>query len=67
MERFDYQVTNTLGIHARPAAMVAQACTDFKSTVTIECNGASASGRDVLQILALRAAKGSVLHFSIEG
>ena len=67
MERFDYQVTNTLGIHARPAAMVAQACTDFKSTVTIECNGASASGRDVLQILALHAAKGSVLHFSIEG
>lgn len=67
MKNFTYQVVNSLGIHARPAAMLAQACTDFKSSVRIDCNAESASGNNVLQILKLHAAKGSVLHFSVDG
>ena len=67
MKSFDYQVTNPLGIHARPAAMLAQACTNYKSSVRIECNGESASGNNVLQILALHAAKGSTLKFTVDG
>ena len=39
MKKFDYEVTNALGIHARPAAMLAQICTNHKVTVEIECNG----------------------------
>ena len=62
-----YAVKNPLGIHARPAALLAQACTDLKSSVTLECNGNVASGKNVLQILALHAAKGSTLKISVEG
>ena len=61
MKDLQYTVKNSLGIHARPAALLAQACTNFKSAVMIECNGNVASGNNVLQILALHAAKGSVL------
>ncbi len=57
----------SLGIHARPAAMIAQACTALKSEVTIECDGEVASGDNVLQILKLHAAKGSVLNITAEG
>lgn len=67
MKKFDYEVTNALGIHARPAAMIAQACTNYKASVMIECNGEQASGNNVLQILALHAAKGSVLHIVFDG
>ncbi len=67
MKKFDYEVTNALGIHARPAAMLAQICTNHKVTVEIECNGEIASGNNVLQILDLHASKGSCLHFSIDG
>ena len=67
MKKFDYEVTNALGIHARPAAMLAQVCTNHKVTVEIECNGEIASGNNVLQILDLHASKGSCLHFSIDG
>lgn len=67
MKSIQYTVVNPLGIHARPAALLAQACTDFKSSITIECNGNSASGNNVLQILALHAAKGSVLNISADG
>ena len=67
MKKFDYEVTNALGIHARPAAMLAQVCTNHKVTVEIECNGEIASGNNVLQILDLHASIGSFLHFSVDG
>ena len=47
--------------------MIAQACTNYKASVTIECNGETASGNNVLQILALHAVKGSVLHITVDG
>lgn len=67
MKTFEYKVINALGIHARPAAILAQECTNFKSQVTIECGSESASGNNVLQILKLHAARSSVLKFTIEG
>ena len=67
MKTFNYVVTNVLGIHARPAAMLAQACTNFKSAVVIEGNGEEAKGNDVLSILSLHAAKGTTLKFTITG
>ena len=67
MKVINYEVKNPLGIHARPAAILAQACTNFKAAVTIECNGESASGNNVLQILALHAVKGSTLKITIDG
>ena len=67
MKDLQYTVKNSLGIHARPAALLAQACTNFKSAVMIECNGNVASGNNVLQILALHAAKGSILNITADG
>ena len=67
MKSLQYTVKNSLGIHARPAALLAQACTNFKSAVMVECNGNVASGNNVLQILALHAAKGSVLNITADG
>ena len=67
MKSLQYTVKTSLGIHARPAAMIAQACTALKSEVTIECDGEVASGDNVLQILKLHAAKGSVLNITAEG
>ncbi len=67
MKTWQHTVENPLGLHARPAALIAQACTEYKSEVTIRCDDAVASGRNVLQILRLHAIKGSVLEFSVEG
>ena len=67
MRAFQYTCKATLGLHARPAAILATECTSLKSTVTIESNGMSASGTDVLAIIALRAKKGDVLNIKIEG
>ena len=67
MKQFSYLITNPLGIHARPAALLAQACVEFKSVTTFECNGNKAAGNNVLQIMALHAAKGQTLEITVEG
>ncbi len=67
MKELTYVVNNPLGIHARPAALLAQCCVNFRSSVTITCNGASASGDNVLQILALGAKTGDTLNIQAEG
>ena len=56
MKQFRCIVENPMGIHARPAALLAQLCVGLNSIVTITCNGKSANGNDVLQLLALHAA-----------
>ncbi len=67
MKTITYTVTNPTGIHARPAAFLAQACVDMSSQITIRCGDKVASGNNVLQILGLHAGQGSVLEISAEG
>ncbi len=67
MKLFRCKVENPLGIHARPAALLAQLCVGIRSTVTIKCNGKEANGNNVLQILALKASKGDILEITVEG
>lgn len=67
MKTLDYEVKNPYGIHARPAAHIAQACQEFKSVVTIQCEENTARGTEVLKIMRLNAQKGMTLHITIEG
>ncbi len=67
MKQFRCVVESPIGIHARPASKIAQLCVGLKSSVTISCNGRTANGNDVLQILALKAQKGDVLDVTVEG
>lgn len=67
MKSFTYEVTNSLGIHARPAALLAQCCVNLASAITIKGNGKTANGNNVLQILALNAKQGTILEICAEG
>ena len=67
MKEISYVVNNTLGIHARPAALLAQCCVNFKSQVRIHLGDKVADGDNVLQILALGAKKGDTLRVDIDG
>ena len=67
MKTYSHVITNALGIHARPAALLAQACVEFKSVTTFSCNGTTAAGNNVLEIMQLHANKGSVLEVTCEG
>lgn len=67
MKKIEYLVSNPNGIHARPCALLAQCCVNYKSSVTVSANGKTASGENVLALLSLQAKENDVLTFEIEG
>ena len=67
MKTITYTVTNPTGIHARPAAFLAQTCVDLTSQITIRCGDKTANGNNVLQIMGLKAAQGAVLEITATG
>lgn len=67
MKKIEYLVSNPNGIHARPCALLAQCCVNFKSAVTVSANGKSASGENVLALLSLQAKYNDVLTIEVEG
>ena len=60
-------LTNEIGLHARPAAMVARALTGLDATVTIHFGDATADGRSVLALMALGARGGDEIRVSATG
>lgn len=69
MKEIKYVVSNPLGVHARPCALLAQCCVNFKSVVTVivDDNDKKADGRNVLELLALTAKKGVTLTIRVDG
>lgn len=67
MKEIKYVVTNPLGVHARPCALLAQCCVNFKSTILVKLDDKEADGRNVLNLLALQIKYGDTMVITIEG
>ena len=65
--RQNVEVINDWGLHARPAAVVAQAAQAFASNLTIRNGDLSAPALSVASLLMLAAVKGSILEIEAEG
>jgi PTS hybrid protein len=60
-------LTNEIGLHARPAAMVARAMTTLDATVAVTFGDTTADGRSVLALMALGARGGDEVTVSATG
>lgn len=60
-------VTNKAGLHARPAALFAQAAAKFQATVTIRKGEQTGDAKSILKILSLGISQGSDIVLSAEG
>ena len=67
MKEIKYVVSNPNGVHARPCALLAQCCMNFKSQITVSVEEETASAQNVLELMALHAKKGDTLEIRIEG
>ncbi|MDO4499825.1 MAG: fused HPr family phosphocarrier protein/2-hydroxyacid dehydrogenase [Erysipelotrichaceae bacterium] len=67
MITFKHTVIDSHGLHARPAAMIAQTCVNFKSSVTISYGEKRADGNNVLAILSLGVKQGEEITITIDG
>ena len=67
MIEFEFVCKYPQGIHARPAALLANSLVNFRSSVTFKCHDKSANGNNVLQVISLGINYGDNVRCTIEG
>lgn len=67
MKAFDYTIKDEIGIHARPAGLLAKKAKEFESVITIECKGKAAAATKLMAIMSLGVKKGDTVRVTIEG
>lgn len=67
MKMFDYTIQDELGIHARPAGMLAKAAAAYKSVVTIDNGTKKADAKRLMAIMSMGVKKGHTVTVTVEG
>ncbi|MEX0331936.1 MAG: HPr family phosphocarrier protein [Puniceicoccaceae bacterium] len=60
-------VTNKMGIHARPAAMIVRVANKYAADVLVEKDDEQVNGKSIMGLMMLAAGNGSTLRFKAEG
>lgn len=60
-------VSNPLGVHARPSAMIVQTASKFRSDVWLIKDGNKVNAKSMLGVMTLAAEMGSVVTIGAEG
>lgn len=60
-------VQNRAGIHARPAAIIAQTANKFESEITIIYDDAEVNAKSIMGVIAMGAGYNTQLTFRVEG
>lgn len=61
------KIKNTLGLHARPATIIAKLLQASKSSVTFTYKKESINARSIMSILMLAASKNSYITITVDG
>lgn len=61
------EIQNVKGLHARASAKFVETVARFSSEVLVRKDGASVSGRSIMGLMMLGAAKGSTIELIAEG
>ncbi len=67
MKTFEYTIKDELGIHARPAGMLAKTAKGFESVITIEKDGKSVSAQKLMMLMGLGVKHGDTVKITVEG
>lgn len=67
MKEFTYTITDPVGIHARPAGMLAKKAAELDSTVTIIKDGKSVDTRRLMALMQLGIKENDEITVRIEG
>ncbi len=62
---FTIEVSNKMGVHARPAAMIVRVASRFDGEIWVEKEGEKVNAKSIMGIMMLAAAKGTILTFHI--
>jgi phosphocarrier protein len=67
MKEFSYEITDALGMHARPAGLLVKQAAGFHSKITISKDGKEVDAKKILGIMSLGAKKDHVITMKAEG
>ena len=68
MKNFQYTITDPLGIHARPAGLLAKLAKGFAdTTVTIDKAGNSVKASQLMKLMGLGVKQGDTITISADG
>lgn len=67
MIKRDITITNDLGIHARPAGMIANTCSRFDCEIKLAKDGMEVNAKSIMGIMTLAAGKGTVIAVTAKG
>ncbi|MBP5252083.1 MAG: HPr family phosphocarrier protein [Treponema sp.] len=60
-------VKNRAGIHARPAALIAQTANKFSSEILLERESASVNAKSIMGVITMAAGYNTTLTLKVEG
>lgn len=69
MQKFTYTIQDELGLHARPAGVLAKEAKKFQSSITLTntATGKSADAKRIMGIMGLCAVHGTSIELTFEG
>lgn len=67
MKKFNYTITDPVGIHARPAGLLVKEAAKFKSAVTVEKNGKTADAKKIFGLMGLGVKMNDTVTVSADG
>lgn len=63
----DLEIKNRLGLHARPAALIAQTAAQFACEIKLAKDGVSINAKSIMGVMMLAAEQGSSLQLCTDG
>ena len=64
---FNYTITDEVGIHARPAALIAQTANKFESEVILERDTTTVNAKSIMGVITMAAGYNTTLTLKTEG
>ncbi len=61
------QIVNKLGMHARPAALLVQIASKFKSKIELQSDDLKVNAKSIMGVMMLAAGFGSTLTIIVDG
>ena len=67
MKKFTYTIKDEIGIHARPAGLLAKKAKEFESTVMLDKGGKNANAAKLIAVMGLGVKCGDIITVTVEG
>lgn len=67
MERFQYTITDEIGIHARPAGELAKLAKEFQSKIMVKTETKQADAEKLMAVMALGIRHGQTVTVEADG